>query len=464
MAALPAAATAQETGSAAAEGWVESADGLAMQEAVRAAKKQGTHWCAMPLLNYSQQLGFSGKVAGTLFDFGQGGLTGCDQIIHGEIGYSSQKAGIIRMYYDSKKLIKGMKVNLDIAYQPDELYDFYGFNGYSAFYNYALTHPFLNENSGTYDNPEYIGSAFYKMKRNMFRMASDIRGSISKHTPLYWHVGMGLHRYIVRRIDAENYNRGKAPFDQIEDTLTLFDLYKKWGLLTSTASNGGWNPYIHAGVSIDNREREFTPRRGYYGDIFLTGTLDAGMPHKYSSLKLTFNWKHHVCLWEDVVTLAYLVGGQLTLLGESPFYQNSTINQMLSQRDMLEGTGGANLPRGMLRNRVVGEGYGYASIELRANLFQFKAGHEQVIVSLNPFIDEMMLLQPYDLQGLDHNPATAQYFSHSTNVYMPHITTGIGAKATIDNAFVASCDWAMPLKEQDNEHMMNLYFSLGYLF
>ena len=69
-----------------------------------------------------------------------------------------------------------------------------------------------------------------------------------------------------------------------------------------------------------------------------------------------------------------------------------------------------------------------------------------------------------DLGGFDENPATASYFSSSTNQYLPHISVGCGARVTVSNYFVVSCDWAMPLKEQDNDRLMNLYFTVGYLF
>lgn len=447
-----------------ADGWDESVDGIAMQEAIRAIEKHGLRWCAMPVVMYSQQLGFSGKVMGSLFDFGQGSFPNYDQLIYGEMGYSGQKAGTFRAYYDSKKLIENFKVDFDLAYQPDALYDFYGYNGYGAFYNYYYIRPFYNENFYEHDNPNYIGSAFYKMKRNMFRFAGDIRGIINDSIGLFWHAGLGVHHYKTGHVDVAKYNRGKAPIDQMEDTISLYDLYTDWGLISPNEAEGGWNPYIHAGVSIDSRDREINPHRGFYGDLFLTGTLDANAPSEYSNLKLNFNWKHHVTLWEDVVTLAYMVGGQLTMAGGSPFYQNGTINQLLSQRDMFDGTGGSNLPRGMLRNRVLGKGYNYASIELRTNIFHFMVGNEWVVISLNPFIDEMMLMQAYDLKGIDKDPSKADYFSTSTSIYMPHVSVGCGAKATVNNTFVVSCDWAMPLKEQDNDHLMNLYVSLGYIF
>ena len=66
-----------------------SVDGVSMQEAVRATQKHGLHWCAMPFVTYSQQLGLTGKVAGSLFDFGNASnFPNYDQLIYGELSYS----------------------------------------------------------------------------------------------------------------------------------------------------------------------------------------------------------------------------------------------------------------------------------------------------------------------------------------------------------------------------------------
>ena len=438
-----------------------SIDGITMQEVSRASKKHGLHWCAVPLVSYNEQLGLSGRLAGTLFDFGAGNhYPDYNQLLYAEAGYSSRQAGIFRAYYDTKTLLKDYKLDFDITYQPDALYDFYGMNGNQAYYDYLLSTPYYNANYYLHDNPNYISSAFYRMKRNYLRVAADIRGIIKDSLNLYWHAGLGMQYFNIGRIDVERYNKGLAPINQIADTITLYDLYRLWGLVAPEEAAGGFHPFLHAGVSIDNRDRMINPHRGFYGDLFLTGTLGIGNLSGYSNLKVNFNWKHHVTFWEDVVAFAYMVGGQLTVAGKSPFYQNGIINQLLSQRDMFEGIGADNLPRGMLRNRVLGKGFEYASVELRINVFHFRVGREQLVVSLNPFIDEMMILQPYDLTGYEDNP----HFRTSRSAYMPHVTVGCGAKVTAGNAFVVSADWASPLHEQDNERLSNLYFTIGYLF
>lgn len=445
-----------------------SVDGITMQEISRAISKQGLHWCAMPFISYNGQLGFSGRVAGALYDFRNTG-TGADydRMLYAEAGYSSRQAGIFRAYYDTRQLIKGYKLDFDITYQPDALYDFYGFNGYQAYYDYLLATPFYPNSYYLHDNPNYISSTFYRMKRNYLRGAADIRGKIARLDSLgargadiYWHAGIGLQHFATGRVDIDRYNKGLAPINQLKDTISLFDLYRLWGLVSPEETSGGFHPYLHAGASIADG-------RHYYGDLFLTATFGFGDLSSCNNLRLNFNWKHHVTLWPDVVTLAYTAGGQLTLAGKTPFYQNGIIHQFLGQRDMFEGIGADNLPRGMLRNRILGRGYDYASIELRINVFHLRIGRQTVILSLNPFVDQMMLLQPQAAPEeilADASAAKAKFFRMDESLYTPHFTVGCGAKAAVGNAFVISCDYASPLREQDNENLANLYFTIGYLF
>lgn len=450
-----------------------SIDGITMQETSRAIQKKGVNWCAMPFISYNDQLGFYGRVAASVFDFRQGsGISDYDQMLYAEAGYSSRHAGLFRAYYDTRKLLEGYKLDFDLTYQPDALYDFYGFNGYQAYYDYLLATPFYPASYYIHENPSYISSTFYRMKRNYLRGAADIQGLIAKvdsiGADIHWHAGLGLQHFTTGRVDYESYNDGLAPINQLKDTTNLFDLYRLWGLISPEETSGGLHPYLHAGASISSQPSAGSIQRSrFYGDLFLTGTFAFGGLSSYNNLRLNFNWKHHVTLWPDVVTLAYMVGGQLTLAGKTPFYQNGIIHQFLCQRDMFEGIGADNLPRGMLRNRLLGRGYDYASVELRINVFHMRVGKKTVIFSLNPFVDQMMILQPQikPAEVLADKPEVLdKYFRMDESLYMPHVTVGCGAKATVGGAFVVSCDWAAPLREQDNENLANLYFTVGYLF
>ena len=49
-------------------------------------------------------------------------------------------------------------------------------------------------------------------------------------------------------------------------------------------------------------------------------------------------------------------------------------------------------------------------------------------------------------------------------IYMPHMTAGIGLKVGMNENFVLSADWAMPIDRQDNQKLANFYVKMGYLF
>ena len=50
------------------------------------------------------------------------------------------------------------------------------------------------------------------------------------------------------------------------------------------------------------------------------------------------------------------------------------------------------------------------------------------------------------------------------NAYMPHMTAGIGLKVGMNENFVLSADWGMPIDRRDNQKLANFYVKMGYLF
>ena len=80
-----------------------------------------------------------------------------------------------------KHLIPKHRLSVDLTYLPDQMCDFYGFNGYQSEYNAAYSNQ---------DDAAYISRAYYKYHRDLFRFSADMQGSISKD--LYWNAGIGL--------------------------------------------------------------------------------------------------------------------------------------------------------------------------------------------------------------------------------------------------------------------------------
>jgi hemolysin activation/secretion protein len=162
---------------------------------------------------------------------------------------------------------------------------------------------------------------------------------------------------------------------------------------------------------------------------------------------------------------------------------NSYLNTIFIQRVMYEGLGGANSLRGIMRNRVLGNGFAYANIELRTKVAKFDIGNQHFYIGLAPFFDLGVITQPYELDEDklmneynddtdEHKLSLGDYFAlkdgkiDQSEVYMPHMAAGLGLKVAMNENFVFSVDWAMALdkNKRDNAKWANFYIKMGYLF
>jgi outer membrane protein assembly factor BamA len=367
--------------------------------------------------------------------------------------------------------------------------DFYGYNGYQSVYDQDF-HKWKKDPSKMGNPEEYQSRAFYKYKRDIFRFAADIEGTIWKD--IKWNAGLGVLGYMIDECDIEMLN-GKNEFDantpladqkamndQIEG---LYEKYVKWGLIDQAEAHGGWHPYLRAGVTYDSRDQRTCPTKGIYADAFFTYTAAFGEQATtgYNHLQFNFNFRHYVPVYKDRVTFAYRIGTQNNIAGESPFYMNTYLNTLFIQRVMYEGLGGANSLRGIMRNRILANGFAYANVELRAKVAKFDIGKQHFYIGLAPFFDLGVITQPYTLDGTkiqeayaaDNDPLKLpleSYFAmteaelNQDEVYLPHMAAGLGLKVAMNENFVLSVDWAMALNKQDNAKWANFYIKMGYLF
>ena len=91
-------------------------------------------------------------------------------------------------------------------------------------------------------------------------------------------------------------------------------------------------------------------------------------------------------------------------------------------------------------------------------------------------------MSPYDLNELVKTHTNGQYNdllesmtaagddydtyfdTKDKNAYLPHMTAGLGLKIGMNENFVLSADWGMPINKQDNAKWANFYVKMGYLF
>ena len=464
--------------------------------------KTGWNFGILPSVAYDADYGFQGGVLTNVYYYGDGSQY--PEYIHSlyfEAAYTTKHHGIFRFNYDSKYLIPGYRLTLDATYLPDAMCDFYGFNGFESQYNYDWH--FWKKKTEKMPHPEeYQSRVFYKYKRDLIRIAGDIEGTIYKD--LKWNAGLGVLGYIIDDCDIAMLNGKKRVFDPTKERYEqkaldpsvqgLYDKYKTWGLIGADEMNGGWHPYVRAGITYDTRDRRQGPNKGIYTDAFFTysAAFNAAYGQQatagYNHLQFNFTFRHYVPCYYDKnginrITFAYRIGTQNNIAGNSPFYMNNYLNTLFIQRVYYEGLGGGNSVRGMMANRILANGFLFANVEFRFRVVNFDIGRQHFYIGLNPFFDMGMVTQPYSLDDLvkRHTNGTystlkeavaatgdkyEEYFNTTDpmNVYMPHMTAGLGLKIGMNENFVLSADWGMPIDRQDNHKYTNFYVKMGYLF
>ena len=428
---------------------------LSAQDSTRHVRR-GWTFGVLPSVAYDADLGLQYGALTNIYYFGDGSTY--PEYLHSfyaEAAYTTKHFGIFRTAYDSKYLIPGHRLSIDLTYLPDQMCDFYGFNGYNSFYEPAYTNQ---------DDPAYITRAFYKYRRDLFRFSADLQGEMAK--PWYWNAGIGILYFGVGPVNVDRLNQFTSNEENyLPDTVTLFDYYVNAGYISRDEARGGSHPYLHAGVTYDTRDRQQNPTRGIHADAFFTAYTGLGNMDSYSNLKFNASWRHYIPIVSSRLTLAYRLGTQLTLAGKSPFYLNTYLNQLYMQRVVYEGLGGGNSVRGIMRNRILAPGVAFANVELRTRLLSFKVGKNMFYVGLNPFVDVGMVAQPYDAQtAATPMPANISPYSTERGLFVPHYGGGCGLKVAMNDNFVLSVDWATALFRQDNGKFSNLYIKMGYMF
>lgn len=464
--------------------------------------KTGWNFGILPSVAYDADYGFQGGVLTNVYYYGDGSQY--PEYIHSlyfEAAYTTKHHGIFRFNYDSKYLIPGYRLTLDATYLPDAMCDFYGFNGYDTRYHHEWCD--WSKKPEKMDVTNYRSRVFYKYKRDLIRIAGDIEGTIYKD--LKWNAGIGVLGYIIDDCDIDMLN-GKNVYDPALDHQKalnpneplLYDKYKQWGLIGADEANGGWHPYARVGITYDTRDKRQGPNKGIYTDAFFTYSAAFNAKYGqqasagYNHLQFNFTFRHYVPCYYDKkginrITFAYRIGTQNLIAGRSPFYMNNYLNTLFIQRVYYEGLGGGNSVRGMMANRILANGFAYANVEFRFRVVDFDIGRQHFYIGLNPFFDLGVITQPYDLNELVERHTNGQYqdlLSSMTacgddydtyfdtkdrNAWWPHMCAGIGLKVGMNENFVLSADWGIPVNQapynkQDNAKWANFYVKMGYLF
>ncbi len=414
--------------------------------------KKGWNLGALPVISFDSDLGFQYGALMNLYDYGNGSLyPNYERSLYMEASYFTRGSGIFRINYDTKKLIKGIRVYADLSFMPDQIYAFYGFNGYDAIY-----HPSWIE----IGNRNYVTKVFYRFKRKFFRAKVDFRGNFG-NGKLHWVVGAGLYSISVGNVNLAKLNKGKSGDKILPDTAGLYDKYLAWGIIPQNEKNGGTFTILKAAFEYDSRDNEANPNRGVWFSTVLAGAPRFLSNMNQGFLKLSITQRQYITLFKNTLFFDYRLGAQFTLAGHTPFYAAPLIFYAHSTKAYNEGLGGSSTLRGILRNRIIGDGIAYGNFEFRWKFVKFIIANQNFYLGVNLFLDTGMVIQKTKVDtGKVPGNEYANYFN--TNAEKLHNSAGLGLKIAMNENFIVSVDYGKAFNSQDGTH--GVYVGLNYLF
>jgi outer membrane protein assembly factor BamA len=434
------------------------------QEADKAEKvKTGWNFGGLPVVSFDSDLGFQYGALLNLFNYGDGSTY--PDFMHNlyvEWSRFTKGSGINRIFFDSKKLIPGIRFTSDLSYLTDKMYDFYGFNGYESMYNAPWSDS---------EGDDYYSRAFYKYDRKMFRFTIDLQGKLPLDN-FGWAAGVGLYNYQVSSVDIDKLNEGKDE-DLLPEMRGLYDHYIGAGIISEEEAEGSFVTYLKAGIVYDTRDNEPNPNKGIWTEAVLTYAPSfLGIGSEFDHMKFSLTHRQYFTLFPERLTFAYRLGYQGTVFGNTPFFLQPNLTTLILRGSTSEGLGGGKSLRGVVRNRVTGDGIAYANLELRWKFVRFQFINQNFYLSLNTFVDGGQVVTPIDFNknsdyweniafGAEEKVFT-QDDIFSTDDEGLHMSYGAGLRIVMNRNFIIAVDHGRPFDERDGTS--GTYIGLNFLF
>ena len=409
-------------------------------------KKTGFNIGALPALAYDSDLGFQYGVVGNIYHYGDGvNYPKYNHSVYLEWTQTNTGYRRLQMLYDSEHLLKGFRVNGDITMSSDPLLNFFGFNGYNAYYNESLEEK---------NSPTYISKVFYTYDRSYMRYRLDIQ----RATPLkslFWIAGLSALNIKNKRTDFVKLNKIRSNSDKLRDTTLLFDKYLQWGFVPENQKSGGLVAMAKAGLIYDTRDNEPNPMKGIWTEALLIGSPSfAG--NKWPFAKLVLTHRQYFTLAPDKLNLAYRICYQTTIAGNSPYFM---LPFVFSSYNITEGLGGGKSLRGILRNRIEGEGFVMTNIEMRYKFLKFRRFNQNFYGAISGFFDAGRVTKKFKMNTTS---AEGRQWLQQGRDETWHPSSGLGLHAVMNQNFIVTVNYGKALNAADGTS--GLYVNLDFLF
>lgn len=408
-------------------------------------RKTGFSFGALPAIAYDNDLGFEYGVLTNLYWYGDGSTyPRYNHSLYLEASRYVAGTYLLRSYFDSHTLIPGVRTTADITWFNDLTCDFTGFNGAESFYRKAFTDE---------DDDQYKSTIFYKHKRDMRRILLNIRSkSDSKY---FWQAGFTLFDMRIGSVE-----RNKLRHD-VPDIPTVYDKYVEWNIIKPDEADGGIDTYLRLGGGIDTRDHEAFATQGIWSEVLLAAAPEFLSSDKNNWGRLTVYHRQYFNLHAHQTVLAYRLGWQQKIWGDIPFYLLPHWNTGVLGAATSQGIGGSKTMRGIVRNRLVGDGSVMANVEFRHIFYTFMLGRQNFSIGTNLFADMGMVTQHYKVdKSLVPTDEYATYFTNDSETL--HTSAGVGLKIAMNSNFVLSVDWGKATNQNDGTS--GFYVLMNYLF
>lgn len=410
--------------------------------------KKGFSFGAVPAIAYDSDLGFRYGALANFYDYGDGTIYPFyKHSLYVEWSHTTKGSDTKQVKYDSEFLIPGIRVTADARLETEQAMDFYGFNGFNTLFN---------SDYATKGNPDRM---FYKMDRQTLRLRANFQGKIIGRK-LRWFAGLSHYNVGLDTVNISKLNKGKADEKLLNDITGLYEQFVSQGYIPSSQANGGAVTNFSVGIVADTRDNEPNPNKGIWSEAMLISS-PGFLWNDNPFYKLVLSHRQYFSIIPSRLTFAYRLNYQ-TSLGSKPmpWYM---LNYTFSTFDDREGLGGSKTLRGILRNRVVGEGFALGNFELRWKFAKFEFLKQNWYLALSPFVDMAKITKPYELPAsFDSSP----FYGTSDGV---HISYGAGLHIALNQNFIVAVDYGMAASNGKKDVLKNdgqkgLYIGLDFLF
>lgn len=417
-------------------------------DTVNSKKNQGWQLGGiLPALAYDSDVGFRYGLISSFYNYGDGTVyPDYKQYIFAEWSNTTKGSMKSVLQFDSKNM-NGTSLRLvgDIGYYTEKALDFYGFNGYEADFN----SDYSNDESS-----EYISRMYYRQERKLFRANLNLQGKIIENK-LRWVVGYGFYSTKIGSVNVAKLNKGKDDADKLPDPAEvpgLYENYINWGIIPERDINGGNTHLLMAGLVFDTRDLEAFPSKGIWTEALITESPSFS-DKQPSFTTLTFTHRQYLPIYKRRLVFAYRGIFQTKLAGEIPYYM---LPYYTSTKETRDGFGGAKTIRGMLRNRLVGDGVLCGNFELRWRAIETKFLGRDLYFAISSFADLGMVTKPFSFE--QNSSAPDVKFAEEKL----HVAYGAGGRIGLNENFVVAIDYGMAANKQDGKS--GIYIGLNWLF